>query len=113
MRKTDGFSLIEVLTAFSIVMMLIMTILPIVSRLQQEEMILSDRRHISNMLHDELQSVIWEDLDHLPSPVKKTIRSHDVTFKFNRKDSYIKGCSTWKNVKERKEEVCLYGMDEK
>lgn len=113
MKKYNGFSLIEVLAAFSIVMVLVLTMLPIITLLQQEEKILSDRRHISNVLHDELQSLIWDLPDKLPSPVSKTVRSHDVTFDFSRKKSFIEACGSWKNLQERHEEVCLYGMEEK
>lgn len=112
MKKINGFSFIEVLAAFSIVMMLAFTILPIISLLIQEETILSDRRIISNRLHDELQSVIWT-ADPYPSSISRTIRSRHVEFTFMKEKQFIKGCGYWINIKEREEKVCLYGVKEK
>lgn len=111
MKKNNGFSFIEVLVAFSIVMMLVLTILPMISLIRQEEAILSDRRYISNRLHDDLQSVIW-NTDPVPSTYSEIIRSNDVRFTFTKEQQFIKGCGYWKNIKKRAEKVCLYGVKE-
>lgn len=112
MKKINGFSFIESLVAFSVVVVLVFTTLPIISLLRQEETILSDRRYISNRLHDELQTFLWRS-GSLPSPTAETIRSNRVTFTFTKENGYIKGCSEWNNIKDRAEKVCLYGVEEK
>jgi len=112
LKKNNGFSLIEVLVAFSMVIMLVFTILPIITLIRQEEVILSDRRHISNRLHDELQPILW-NADPLNYTYTQSIRSYSVEFIFENEDQYIKGCAYWKNIKDREEKICLYGFKEK
>jgi len=112
LKKSKGFSVIEVLVAFSIVMMLVFTILPIVTLIRQEETILSDRRYISNRLHDKFQSIIWGTSSFDPIH-EEVIRSNRVEFTFENHHLTIKGCAHWENIKERDEKVCLHGVKEK
>ncbi|WP_158701708.1 prepilin-type N-terminal cleavage/methylation domain-containing protein [Lentibacillus sp. Marseille-P4043] len=109
MRNDNGFSLIEVLVAFSIVLIITTTIIPLTSLLNNEEAVLSERRKVTNHLHDELQLYLWKDNKKIPASYSKTLESNTVTYQFSVEKELIKGCVKWQNVKKRKEKVCLYG----
>ncbi|HLR08247.1 MAG TPA: prepilin-type N-terminal cleavage/methylation domain-containing protein [Bacillota bacterium] len=112
MRKNKGFSLIEVMTSFSIVLMLILTLLPIVSLLNKERDVLNKRSLISIRLHDTLQDYIR--LEHVtPDTRQTTVDGTDVHYTFTDEGEYVKGCAEWNNIKNETEEVCLYGYPEK
>jgi len=108
--NNKGFTLIEVLIAFSIVVVVTTTVIPMTTLLSYEREILHDRLKISLVLQEHLQSIIREDNDQTP-PVtyEETIQTKRVQFNFSQKNKLIKGCVTWKNVQERTEKICLHG----
>ncbi|WP_176330238.1 type II secretion system protein [Oceanobacillus rekensis] len=111
MRKDNGFTLIEVLVAASILFMTVSTFLPIILILDAEQKVLSDRRHLTHMLHDELQYFIWNpSTEKLPSQFTETVHTIPAKFEFSIEKQLIKGCVEWNNAKNRKEEICLYGI---
>lgn len=89
--------------------MLITTILPITSLLEKERIVLSERRMLSSKLHDELQPLLWNDLQ-LPLNYSEVIHSIDVTLNFAHEGQYIKGCVNWENARQKSETICLYGL---
>jgi hypothetical protein len=111
LRKDSGFTLIEVLAAASILFMTVSTFLPIILTLDAEQKVLSDRRHLAYMLHDELQHFIWDPLSsELPLQFNETVQSIPAQFEFSTDKQLIKGCVKWNNAKNRKEKICLYGI---
>lgn len=104
-----GFTLLEVLVASSIVLMLITTILPISSLLEQERVVLSERRALASKLHDALQPFLWND-QHLPFNYSDKINEVDVTFYFVYEGDDVKGCVNWENARDKIETICLYGF---
>ncbi|WP_161493846.1 prepilin-type N-terminal cleavage/methylation domain-containing protein [Virgibacillus necropolis] len=108
MKNSNGFSLIEVLVAFGIVTMLIITVLPISVQLKKEQQKLSDRITIVTVLYDELQQTIWEKSE-LPISYKKQIKNKQVNFHFTTINDLMQGCVEWTNVKSEKEKSCLFG----
>lgn len=113
LKSSKGFTLIEVLIASSIIVMMVTTFVPIASLLSHEREVLSDRRMIISLLHDELQPFIWEEHNAAPSTFTKTIHSIRARFHFSREKEFIKGCAEWENVKKNKEKQCLYSLPEK
>ncbi|WP_165769131.1 type II secretion system protein [Virgibacillus profundi] len=113
MLKNNGFTLIEVLVATSILMVAVSVIVPIIVLLNEEQQILSDRRVLAYRLHDELQPYIWEENLSSPSLFHETIQNKNATFHFTKENDYIKGCVTWENVKKKDESFCLYGLPQK
>lgn len=107
--KNKGFTLIEVLVAFSLIMLLITTFIPISTLLQQHTVILSDRRLISSKLHDELIVILADQEKNYPQSFVKHVSGRHVTFVFSAEKELIKGCGEWENVKNIKEKICLYG----
>lgn len=108
--NNKGFSLIEALVASSLVFILIATIVPISSLLNNERKILVERRLAASKLHDEFQPILWESHDSLPLPYNSTINSMSVSFSFTFENELIKGCVKWKNAKDQQDRICLYGL---
>lgn len=113
MLKSDGFTLIEVLIATSLLMFIISTFVPIFSLLNNERIILSDRRTITSQLHDELQAFLWDDPNVIPVHFTKNSKHKKISFDFTKEKNLIKGCANWENVKKSKETICLYGYPQK
>lgn len=111
--KNNGFTLVEVIVASSILMVVITTIMPIISLITEHQRLLSDRRTFSYQLHDELQPYVHQQDTSLPSNYSKTIHNKKVAFQFRKENELIKGCAEWKNVKNNNEIICLYGYREK
>lgn len=88
--------------------MLMTTIIPMTSLLEQERTVLSERRVLSAKLHDELQPFLWNDLQ-IPSSYSEKSELIDVTFSFTYEGQYIKGCVDWENARKKDETICLYG----
>lgn len=108
--NNKGFSLIETLVASSVIFILIATIVPITSLLNNEREILIERRLAASKLHDEFQPIIWNNHGNLPLSYKSTINSMSVLFSFTFENDLIKGCVKWKNAKDQPDSICLYGF---
>ncbi|GGA68319.1 type II secretion system protein [Ornithinibacillus halotolerans] len=107
MKNNRGFTVIEVIVSLTIFLLLCTLLIPLVTHISFEREVLSERRAVTYVLHDEMQSKV------VPSSFQREIDSISVTFTFNRfEDSLIIGCATWLNIMQRKEEVCLYGWEE-
>lgn len=113
LKNNKGMTLIEVLIASSIIIMLISTIIPISTLLLKERNVLNERQIFIAYLHDELQTVLFEEEGVLPQKSQKEVKQRMVTLSFVRDDQLIKGCIQWENVKKIKEKHCLYGKRKK
>lgn len=113
MLKSDGFTLIEVLIATSLLLFVISTFVPIFSLLNNERMVLSDRRTVTSQLHDELQYFLWENPKVAPVHFTKNKQHTKISFDFTNENNLIKGCANWENVKKTKESICIYGYPQK
>ncbi|UJL44840.1 type II secretion system protein [Virgibacillus sp. NKC19-16] len=111
--KNNGFTLIEVLVASSVLMMVISTVVPIISLITEHQSLLSDRRTFNYYLHDELQPYLHQQETALPTNYSETIHNKTVTFEFQMVNELVKGCAEWQNVKNNNEVICLYGYREK
>jgi len=113
LSKSNGFTLVEVLVAASIILMMVTTLLPISLLLYQERLVLSDQRTIHSQLHDELQPFLWTEQLGLPVTYYKNVHSIQLQFIFEREGDFIKGCVQWENARKANDEFCLYGASEK
>lgn len=111
MLNNDGFSLIEVLIATSIIFMLLTTIIPLASLLEQERTVLGQRRTLSAMLHDELQPFLWGK-SQIPATYSEMNGLLEIRFKFVYEGEYVKGCVNWENARKKNETICLYGYQQ-
>ena len=113
LRKKNGYSLIEVIVASSIFLSAVAIFIPIVSKLQIEQHILSERSTAAHQLHEELQQYIWVNASAVPAGYRKDVNSNTIEFDFEEENDYIKGCAAWQNAKQTKEFICLYGLPNK
>lgn len=100
--------MIEVLVAFSILMMLIVTVVPISVQIKKEQQKLSDRITVVATLYDELQQVIWHNSE-LTQTFTRPYKNRQLTFRFRPVNDLLQGCVEWTNVNFEKEKSCLYG----
>lgn len=108
-RNSKGFTFVEALVAFHIVLVIVFTVAPIVNIVYFEREVLFDRRTISSKLHDELQTYIYNGKQ-LPMKRSRTINNLTVTIQMTFENEFIQACANWKNVKEREENICFYGL---
>ncbi|WP_197431775.1 type II secretion system protein [Lentibacillus sp. JNUCC-1] len=109
MKQYNGFTFTETLVAFSIVLMLVTTALPVVSLLKRERSNLDIRLAVGNLLHDELQQHIFIPQEADFTPYNRNMQNKSITFSFKPTNQYIEGCATWINERQKEEKVCLYG----
>lgn len=107
MKSYNGFTLIEVLIAKSVLITLLATFIPIFTIISFEQNVLHTRLLVTSSLHDELQ--FFEKKNNNTDLYTKAINQHTITFTFTKNVDYSKGCAKWINVQKRHEETCLYG----
>lgn len=110
--RINGFLLPEVLLTMNIIILISVTIIPVFTLVAQEKKIIYDRAMIAMDLHDELQVILWDSTQQLKQEFTKSISNQEVSFHFSEENEYIKGCAVWKNVKQRPENICYYGLVE-
>jgi len=110
LKKSNGFTLIETLLAASLLLTVAATMVPIISLVNTEREILSERRTISLKTHDELQQFLWVKDAAIPADYLKTISKKEVRFTFKYENDFVKGCAEWQNAKKDHETFCLYGI---
>ncbi|MBM7569677.1 hypothetical protein [Aquibacillus albus] len=109
-NNSSGFHITEVLICLAIFSTIMFSLIPILSQIKVEEVLLSHRRNAQSILHDELLYHIWasSQLEFPISYQKNTsIGLLHLTFEFE--EELMKGCVKWKNAKTGYETSCLYG----
>ncbi|MFC0299298.1 hypothetical protein ACFFIS_00420 [Virgibacillus soli] len=104
-KNKQGYILIETMISCTLLFTCIMTISPILSLLNKERMLLSERIHYVHYLHDMIQPLLFEGI----TPKDMSIELEDAFVTFTYEENLIKGCVNWKNAKRVQEEICLYG----
>lgn len=111
--NNKGFSLIESLVAVTLLMVMISTLIPITNTLIHEREVLHQKRLIGNQLHDELQPHLWDGQNRIPIKYSKKFNATTLNYKFSTENKLLKGCVTWENVKNKTNQICLYGYSAK
>lgn len=96
--------MIQTLIAFTIIMMLVMTITPSIVIIKKEQNVLNQRLKNSHYLHD----ILIEELNKNTSQIKND-KDTDLNYTIKYQDELIKVCGTWVNIKEKQENRCYYG----
>ncbi|NLI68250.1 MAG: type II secretion system protein [Bacilli bacterium] len=110
MKNRNGFIWLETLVSANIVALVLTTLIPIYITVKEEKRILHDRTMISLFLYDELQRELYLANGIHERKERYSVSNRNVTLTFQEKDGFLKGCVSWKNVKGRSEEICLYGL---
>ena len=85
-------------------------IVPSIITIEQEKRILFDRRIITNLLHDELQTILVENKINPENSYQANYKGLLVFYHFTSEQELIKGCATWENIKKVNEDICFYGI---
>lgn len=110
--NNKGFTLVEVLIAFSLIIFIAMTFIPVTTLIEKESRSLSNMRVFSNILHDELQEYIWLKKELPIEAYTRKVNGKKIILNFLYEEELIKGCVSWENNKNKKEIHCLYGIPE-
>ncbi|MCP3030302.1 type II secretion system GspH family protein [Halobacillus sp. A1] len=102
--NNKGFTLMEVISAFAVLMIIAAALLPQLSQLRVEQYNLSLERKAVLMLHNEL---IFQQDTH-PASEGLFITEGNFTMNFEYYIDYIEGCTSWRDFRDDKKEVCLY-----
>ncbi|MCA0970096.1 hypothetical protein LCM20_05825 [Halobacillus litoralis] len=102
--KHNGFSFVEVMFSFTLLLIVVLTILPLLVEVQLNQKELAVKRHALSTLHDHMQTLDPSSLP-LPSEVPDPDFS-TILYSFKQEGSFIKGCTYFTH--SEKKEICLY-----
>lgn len=104
-----GIILLELLVAFSMLVMILFTLIPILVQIKLEENDLQQQREIQSFLHDELQ-LLSATLPFEQSPyiTEININNSTITFTFEEDSPLLKGSAEWENEKYVQKKISLY-----
>lgn len=98
--------MIETITAFSLLLMAIMSVLPLYMDIRLSLKYLHMEQKVITRLHDEFHDYIHSETLH-SFPHTYDIGT-TVTFSIVYEDQWTKGCAKWKDQKNSYKEFCLY-----
>ena len=103
-----GFSLLQTMVAYSIVMIITLSIVPGIYTLKKENKLLDFKISIINSLHDHLIEELTNDYLVI---MKKEIVIDKVPVEIKYKDeaNFLRVCAEWTSIKNVNETRCLYG----
>ncbi|MFG6114352.1 prepilin-type N-terminal cleavage/methylation domain-containing protein [Halobacillus sp. MO56] len=105
--KYNGFTLVEVIVAFGLLLTLLLSTLPIMMKVNMEEAILTDRRIVTAILHDELLKKVNAPVMGVMSYSIDDFTNIHVNVEIQ--DGLVKACADWNNKQNHTEKVCLNG----
>lgn len=103
-HNEKGISLIQTIIAFSVVVLLVMTLVPSIILIKREQAVLQTRLVAAHQIHD----VLVEELA-LATKEQRTKQTDLITYTINYYEDQVKVCGQWKNPKQIEEIRCYYG----
>lgn len=106
-NQQNGFVLTEVIVAFSLIIILSTTIIPIFYQIGTEQKNLYNKREIQSHLHDQL--IINANIDSTANIYKTiNVKQTKVRITLSFEEPLWKGCANWIDAKQKNEEICLF-----
>lgn len=107
LKNSNGFSMVETLVSFSIVITVLGTLIPNIVLLHSERKDLELKREALALLHDNVQEHLYDDV----ALMNKSIDLLGTRFEINwtEEGSLMKGCILWKG-ETRNYQECLYAI---
>src|SRR5699024_6478749 len=102
--NNKGTSMIQTLIAFTIIIMLVMTITPSVVIIKKEQNVLKQRFKNMHLLHDILIKELNEEVSD-----NKISKDLNLKYTINYQDEMVQVCGNWSNIKNIREYMCYYG----
>ncbi|SFF54138.1 hypothetical protein SAMN05216353_101171 [Halobacillus alkaliphilus] len=109
MKNSSGFTLVETITAISLLLCLIIFLLPSLTHIRLMQKDLANERIAISYLHDELHTLSYTT----PKLSNVYLGDQEIPFliQFVEKSNLVEGCITWKTHLKKIKEVCLYAKD--
>lgn len=107
LRNDNGFTLIEVLVATSLLFLTLSFILPSFVILHSERQSLYREIEIVQQLEQKLHDASLES-ERIPFQISEEISGRFITYIFTIDDQLIKGCAHWETEKTDETSMCLY-----
>ncbi|WP_167449437.1 type II secretion system protein [Halobacillus trueperi] len=106
MKRSEGFTLLETLCAFTLLTIITLFTLPLLTEIRTAQKDLQTEREAISLLHNEF-------FEHrirngpLPYTAKHQL-PHEITLVFQSEEEWIAGCVLWKNQRNENKEFCLH-----
>lgn len=111
MKNNKGFFEVEAIASFSIFLIIMLTLIPIVYQIKTEQETLNERRNAYTQLQGRMLEHLYfnESNGSKPLPEDQNSEQYQFSFQFTENNEIVKGCVTWENAKLQEETFCLYG----
>ncbi|MBN9653669.1 type II secretion system protein [Halobacillus sp. GSS1] len=110
MKKSEGFTMVETLSAFTLLMIIALFTLPLLTEIKTAKKDLQVERDAVTLLHNEF---FEHRMKHGPIPYKsKHVLTYEMTIVIQTKGEWIAGCVLWKNQRNENKEFCLHDKRE-
>lgn len=106
-NRRNGFVLLDLLAAFSLFLLICLTLLPMFQIAKKTEL---NERIASTMLSSAYNELLYQLDKELILPFEKelTVKGTDGIFTIQEQNSIWEGCITWANVYHSEERKCFY-----
>ncbi|WP_226582998.1 hypothetical protein [Halobacillus litoralis] len=108
MKKYNGFTMFETILAFSLLLVILLFLLPSLSKMHLNQKELQIEREATTLLHEvfyvhqqEYRPTPYSEAHHIDVEVQLIIK---------KEEGWIKGCAKWKDFNKNQKEVCLYDI---
>jgi len=103
-HKEKGFSSIQTLISFSVVVLLVMTIVPSIILIKREQAVLQTRLFAAHQIHNGLvEELALDTMD------PRTMETDLITYTIDYQGNQVEVCGQWINPKQVEEKRCYYG----
>lgn len=107
MKNNKGFFEVEAIASFSIFLIIMLTLIPIVYQIKIEQETLNERRNAYTQLQGRMLEQLY--FNESNSTEDQNSERYQFRFQFTESNEIVKGCVTWENAKLQEETFCLYG----
>ncbi|WP_160911084.1 type II secretion system protein [Halobacillus litoralis] len=110
MKKSEGFTILETLSAFTLMIIISLFTLPLLTELRAAQKDLQIEREAITLLHNEF---FEHRVRNGPLPYTANhLLTHEITLVIQPEEEWITGCSLWKNHRNENKEFCLHDKRE-
>ncbi|MBX0358704.1 type II secretion system protein [Halobacillus sp. Nhm2S1] len=110
MRKSEGFTMLETLSAFILLMVITLFTLPLLTELRVAQKDLQIERQATKLIQNEFFEHRTRN-GPLPYTSKHQLK-HEITLVITQEEEWIRGCASWKNQRKENKEFCLHDKRE-
>ncbi|MGR9049381.1 hypothetical protein ACQ4XT_12220 [Halobacillus faecis] len=106
MKKSEGFTVLETLSAFTLLMAIALFTVPLLTEIRSAQKDLLIEREAITLLHDEFFEHRMRS-GPLPYTSQRSLPT-EITLTIQSEEEWVVGCVLWKNQRNENKEFCLY-----